>query len=175
MEARRERWTDGCPEAVSLFVGRRCTGVWTQREAGRSRPEENALFGCCGNRGTRLAGVASRLAGDPSAADFGVRGRRQGGRGPTADELPANLLSSGQTEAGDPKQDAKELAKQVYGKPLSSTDLRDTAHNMFGKKRGDRAYSELTENTNRYGIATQRVLPTNKIVYGTLAGVEAKK
>jgi hypothetical protein len=91
-------------------------------------------------------------------------------REPTADELPANLLSSGQTDAGDPKQDAKELAKQVQGKVLSSTELRDAAHQMLGSKRGDRAYSELTNNMGKYGIISQRVPETNRIVYGTLLG-----
>ena len=91
-------------------------------------------------------------------------------REPTADELPVNLLSSGQTDAGDPKQDAKELAKQVQGKVLSSTELRDAAHQMLGSKRGDRAYSELTNNMGKYGIISQRVPETNRIVYGTLLG-----
>ena len=43
---------------------------------------------------------------------------------------------------------------------------------MFGKKRGDRAYSELTDNMSKYGVISQRVAPTNKIFYGTLVGVE---
>ncbi len=91
-------------------------------------------------------------------------------REPTADELPANLLSGGQTETGDPKQDAKELAKVVQGKVLSSTELRDAAHQMLGSKRGDRAYAELTNNMGKYGIISQRVPETNRIVYGTLLG-----
>ena len=91
-------------------------------------------------------------------------------REPPAEELPLNILSGGQTEAGDPKQDAQELAKQVQGKVLSSTELRDAAHQMLGSKRGDRAYSELTNNMGKYGIISQRVPETNRIVYGTLLG-----
>ncbi len=91
-------------------------------------------------------------------------------REPTAEELPANLLSSGQTDAGDPKLDAKELAKVVYSNATSASDLRDIAQEKFGARRGNRAYDELTNNTDKYGIIAQRNPTTRKIVYGTLFG-----
>ena len=51
-----------------------------------------------------------------------------------------------------------------------ATELRGIAHDRYGKNRGDRAYAELTNNPDKYGIIAQRNPATRQIIYGTLLG-----
>ena len=73
----------------------------------------------------------------------------------TADELPSTLATV-QHEIIDPKRDAAELAQTVFDKPTQAMELRNYAHELFGKCRGDRAYTELANNLINYGLTSRR-------------------
>ena len=73
----------------------------------------------------------------------------------TADELPSTLATV-QHEIIDPKRDAASLAQTVFEKPTQAMELRNYAHELFGKCRGDRAYTELANNLINYGLTSRR-------------------
>jgi hypothetical protein len=71
-------------------------------------------------------------------------------------ELTANELPASQQEIIDPRKDAAELAQAVFEKPTQAMELRNYAHELFGKCRGDRAYTELANNLINYGLTSRR-------------------
>ena len=79
--------------------------------------------------------------------------------------VPESLQSRNAKQKRDPSIDAQELVEKI-DVPKTAGELRQMAHETFGKYYGDKVQSELVHNYAKYGLVMHKGANNNVQIYG---------